>query len=148
MVIKLLFFQILIQIGWLFLKKIKSEDVYLDFKKDTKNKIKMKAGAPRDIFNDMNFKQIFLKKCAYMSSGQNGKNFKVMYRKVNNQNLILFGKDLINYKSQNYLPYIYYLNNDQVKFKQISENNYFSFQDITFEYLQQNNIISLCWKYM
>jgi hypothetical protein len=123
--------------------KRKLEDVYLDFKKDTKNKIKMKAGAPRDIFNDINFKQIFLEKCEYISSGQNGKKFKVMYRKVNNQNLILFGNDLMNYNSKNYLPYIYYLNNDQVKFKQISISNYFSFQDITFEYLQQNNLILL-----
>ena len=85
--------------------KRKSEDVYLDFK--------MKAGAPLDIFNNDQFKQLFIESCAFMiSNKKNIDNFNVMYRKVNNQNLILFGKDLIHYRENFYLPYIYYLEND------------------------------------
>jgi hypothetical protein len=115
--------------------KRKSEDVYLDFK--------MKAGTPPDIFNNYQFKQLFIDSCAFMiSNKKNIDNFNVMYRKVNYQNLILFGKDLIINRERYYLPYIYYLENDQVKFKKIEENP-FRFENISFEDLQRKNLIRL-----
>ena len=111
--------------------KRKSEDVYLDFK--------MKAGAPINILNNSIFKRVFLQKCAYISNGKNGNNFKVIYRKVlEDIDLILFGQNLLDYQSKYYLPYIYYLENEHVKFKQISiVGDSFTFQDITFEKLQE-----------
>jgi hypothetical protein len=107
-------------------------------KKSIGNKIvkinKMKGGADDYNFNEPNFKQFFLNKCKYINTNITEGNFKVLYRKMYKLSIILFGVNLELINSSYYLPYIYYLYNDTIKFKKIEKKaNGFTFTDITFE---------------
>jgi hypothetical protein len=85
--------------------------------------------------NESEFKKIFLENCEY--TGDIDKNFKVLYKKIDNLVLVLFGVDVVNIKKKKYLPYIYYLgNDDEVKFKQIKKKFFglvFNLENKTFE---------------
>jgi hypothetical protein len=72
--------------------------------------------------NELKFKDIFLNDCKYTDiTDITDKNFKVLYKKIDNLYLVLFGVDVVNIKKNNYLPYIYYLDKNNVKFKQIKK---------------------------
>jgi hypothetical protein len=99
------------------------------------SKMKAGAGAINDYnFNEPKFKQFFLNKCKYINTNITEGNFKVLYRKMYKLSIILFGVNLELINSSYYLPYIYYLYNDTIKFKKIEKKaNGFTFTDITFE---------------
>jgi hypothetical protein len=109
----------------------------------TKNKIvktnKMKAGAvsPGDDydFNVLGVKRFFLETCKYININPEEKiSFKVLYKKMHTLGLILFGVNLEIIGSSYYLPYIYYLYKDNVKFKKIETlTEPFTFKNVTFE---------------
>jgi len=113
----------------------------------TKNKIvkinKMKAGAVSTVddydFNDPNVKGFFLENCKYINNyKQKQTSFKVLYKKMHTLGLILFGVNLEIIDSSYYLPYIYYLFKDNVKFKKIETSYYgFNFKNVTFEELSK-----------
>jgi len=105
-----------------------------------KNKIvkinKMKAGADDYEFNVPTVKNFFLEKCGYININPQEKKFKVLYKKMHTLGLILFGVNLEYINNYNYLPYIYYLYKDNVKFKKIKKLEFgFTFTNITFEEL-------------
>ena len=84
--------------------------------------------------NELKFKDIFLNDCKYTDIID--KNFKVLYKKIDNLYLVLFGVDVVNINKNNYLPYIYYLDKNYVKFKQIKKNFFgsgFNLENKTFE---------------
>jgi hypothetical protein len=104
------------------------------------SKMKAGAGAVNDYeFNDPNVKQFFLEMCRYIQiQNKTEANFKVMYRKMDTLGLILFGVNLEIIGVFKYLPYIYYLYKDTVKFKRVSDNmGRIVFTDITFEELSK-----------
>jgi len=122
------------------------KDYYSDFRlnKDAvTKKLKMKAGAPQDHdynFNDENFKQAFLNICRYSVSNEQ-QNLKVLYKKIHTLGLILFGINLEFIKGSYYLPYIYYLFKDTVKFKKIKVvNSNIIFENVTFEKLSEEKL--------
>jgi hypothetical protein len=106
--------------------------------KSTKRKIK---GGAEDFvfFNTTEFKQAFLQLCRYISVSNQQQNFKVFYKKIGRLGLILFGTELIRIQESNYLPYIYYLFNNTVKFKKIiqNKNGGFTFEELTDKELQE-----------
>ena len=89
--------------------------------------------------NELKFKDIFLNDCKYTDiTDITDKNFKVLYKKIDNLYLVLFGVDVVNIKKNNYLPYIYYLDKNNVKFKQIKKKIFgfdsgFNLENKTFE---------------
>jgi hypothetical protein len=117
--------------------KIKYESRFKTEKiKSTKRKIK--GGAEDYDFNTLEFKQAFLQLCKYIGFS-NQQNFKVFYKKMHTLGLILFGTELLSIKGYNYLPYIYYLFKNTVKFKKIIQNNTggFTFEELTDRELQK-----------
>jgi hypothetical protein len=118
--------------------KIKYESRFKTEKiKSTKRKIK--GGAEDYDFNTLEFKQAFLQVCKYIGFSNQQQNFKVLYKKMYTLGLILFGKELISIKDSYYLPYIYYLFKNTVKFKKIIQNNTggFTFEELTDKELQE-----------
>jgi hypothetical protein len=106
--------------------------------KSTKRKIK---GGAEDFvfFNTTEFKQAFLLSCRYISVSNQQQNFKVFYKKIGTLDLILFGTELLFINGSYYLPYIYYLFRNTVKFKKIIQNNTggFTFEELTNKELQE-----------
>lgn len=125
--------------------KHKSQENYLDFtKKSIINKMKAGAYASADDynFNTPEFRKTFLQLCKYINVNAPRQEFKVFYKKINTLSLILFGVNLEIINGSYYLPYIYYLYKDTVKFKKININQMgaFNFEDVTFEQLMREKL--------
>ena len=130
--------------------KYESQEKYLDFtkiktsKKSVGNKIvknhKMKAGA--NDYNLNQFQQTFLESCKYIGLNKNNTSFKVLYKMIRTIGLVLFGVELLFINGAYYLPYIYYLFKDTVKFKKIQKNTNsgFTFENLTSEELSQQKL--------
>jgi hypothetical protein len=103
--------------------------------------IKMKGGVDNDYDwnNNNNLKTIFLTNCKFIITNltNNQQKFKVLYKNIRNKlQLILFGVEFVIIQNSYYLPYIYYLFNDNIKFKRVNiSSSSVTFEDITFEQL-------------
>ena len=133
-----------------------SQKIYLDItnyknkkirdgKKDIKNKnavlkkFKIKGGTEGDYIWD-NLSQFFLTDCKFTGTKYREKmnfEFKKIYRPNTKIDLVIFGKEIININGNNYLPYIYYLYSDNIKFKKISfYDNKLKFENISYDQLK------------
>lgn len=133
-----------------------SQKIYLDFRNYKNKKIiddnnknavlkkyKIKGGlgnSDRD-YNWDNLKKYFLNSCKFIGI-QDKEKMNLQYKLINEPNtnidLVIFGKEIINNNGNNYLPYIYYLFNTNIKFKKISfVNNQLIFENISYEQLKQ-----------
>jgi hypothetical protein len=106
-----------------------------------KYKIKGGEGNSNRDYNWNELKEYFLDLCKFTGTPDREKmNFE--FKKINKPNtnidLVIFGKEIINNNGNNYLPYIYYLFNTNIKFKKISFiNNQLIFENISYEQLKQ-----------
>ena len=121
---------------------------YIGYIKDGKAIVKINkiSGGGADDYDWTNhqLKVFFKNNCFYnypkYAATNNQFNFMFEYKEPNlgtSFNMVIFGTDLIFIATNNYyLPYVYYLFKDTIKFKKISEkDNDISFEDISFDEL-------------